>query len=97
MSGGSFNYAFMSVDQFADDLNVKLVEIGIDDLNVYRKLREIEQLSRLTAKLMKEVEWLYSGDTGEESFMKRVKLIDSEFDLEQKYEASKQEILRQQE
>ncbi len=76
-------YAFMSVDQFADDLSVKLVEIGIDDLNVYRKLREIEQLSRYTSKLMKEAEWFYSGDTGEESFMKRVDQINREFSYAQ--------------
>lgn len=80
MSGGSFNYAFMSVAQFVDELGVKLDESNeFDDPNVYSELRKIEQLSQLTSKLMKEAEWLYSGDTGEESFMKRVEAIRSEF------------------
>lgn len=80
MSGGSFYYAYMSVDQFADQLSVKLDESNeFDDQDVYNKLREIEQLARFTAKLMREAEWFYSGDTGEESFMKRVDLINREF------------------
>jgi hypothetical protein len=29
-------------------------------------------MADITAKLMKEAEWFYSGDTGEESFVERV-------------------------
>lgn len=82
MSGGSFDYAFCRVDQFAAELCMRLDEH--DQVNEWgdkpnefgpetlAKLREIEYLARHVAKLMKEAEWLYSGDTGEESFMRRV-------------------------
>ena len=82
MSGGSFNYAYGTVDQFADDLGVRLDEFDkADEFGDKRyefepetlaKLREIERLARYTARLMKEAEWLYSGDTSDASFMKRV-------------------------
>lgn len=87
MSGGSFDYAYGRVDQFADELGVRLDEHA--KKNEYgetphdfepttrEKLREIEVMARHTAKLMKEVEWLFSGDTGEASFMARVMEIDS--------------------
>lgn len=87
MSGGSFDYAYGRVDQFADELGVRLDEH--DRKNEYgetpydfepatlAKLREIEALARHTAKMMKEAEWLYSGDTSDESFMARVREIES--------------------
>ena len=87
MSGGSFDYAFCRVDQFADDLGVRLDEFDKKDEWGYQpnkfepatlaKLREIEKLARHTAKLMKETEWLYSGDTSDDSFMDRVSVIES--------------------
>jgi hypothetical protein len=87
MSGGSFDYAYGKVFQFADELGVKLDKH--DRMNEYgetpyafepatlSKLREIEKLARKTAALMKEAEWLYSGDTGDDSFMDRVANIES--------------------
>jgi hypothetical protein len=85
MSGGSFNYAYNKVVEFADDLEIKLDQH--DKVNEYgetpydfspiilHKLREIEHIARHTANLMKEVEWLYSGDTGENTFLKRISEI----------------------
>jgi 3-methyladenine DNA glycosylase Tag len=35
---------------------------------------------RVTSALMKEVEWLYSGDTSDDSFMKRVAGIEAHLD-----------------
>lgn len=87
MSGGSFDYACYRVDQFADELGLRLDEFDKKDEWGYQpnkfepatlaKLREIEALARHTAKLMKEAEWLYSGDTGDDSFMERVREIES--------------------
>lgn len=86
MSGGSFDYAFSRVSMFADDLCAKLDEH--DRANEYgqtpysfspavrAKLLEIEAIARYTAKLMQEAEWLYSGDTGEDSFLARVREIE---------------------
>lgn len=89
MSGGSFNYAFHQVGQFIEELEVKLDNADkIDEFGccpnyfeprVLAKLRNIATMARYTAKLMKEVEWLYSGDIGEDTFMKRIDEICNEF------------------
>jgi len=86
MSGGSFHYAYSRTAEFAEELSVRLDECDIKDEygyqpNLYEpatlaKLREIEALARYTAELMKEAEWLYSGDTSDESFMRRVAEIE---------------------
>jgi hypothetical protein len=79
MSGGSFNYAYQGTERFADELRLKLVENPYEfELKTRNKLWEIEALVRYTAKLMREAEWLYSGDTGDDSFMQRVAEIESE-------------------
>lgn len=86
MSGGSFDYAYSRVNDFADELGLKLDKNDVEDgdgwkvgfnVSTVAKLREIEALARRTAALMKEAEWLYSGDTGEESFAERVRHIES--------------------
>ena len=88
MSGGSFDYTFHHVDDFADGLENRLEkkddEYAVFDSTItytpktIAKLKEIIKLSRKTAKLMKEVEWLFSGDTGDDTFMERVKKIEKE-------------------
>lgn len=79
MSGGSFNYAYSHVADFARDLRAKLDEHPEywDDPAVLAKLREIAALAQRAADLMFEAEWLYSGDTGEDTFLARVKKIES--------------------
>lgn len=85
MSGGSFDYAYSSVGDFADELSDKLSRNDVEEdgwkygfeLATIAKLREIEAIARKTAALMKEAEWLYSGDTGDESFMERVRHIEA--------------------
>ncbi len=86
MSGGSFDYAYLRAHQFADELWIRLDEV--DKVNEWgetpnkfepatlTKLREIQHLARRTAALMREVEWLYSGDTGDDEFMLRVSEIE---------------------
>lgn len=87
MSGGSFDYAYGRVERFADELAMKLDER--DKKNEYgempnsfepetiKKLCEIENIARYTAKLMREAEWLYSGDTSDKTFMARVEEIEN--------------------
>jgi hypothetical protein len=82
MSGGSFDYAYCRVAGFADDLQMRIDER--DRVNewgqtpnnfgppVIDKLIEIVKDAKRTAALMREAEWLYSGDTSEESFLRRV-------------------------
>lgn len=82
MSGGAFDYAYSKADAFAYELGNKLDEFDkVNDwgekpnsfsAEVMVKLREIQAITTNTAKLMREVEWLYSGDTGENTFMDRV-------------------------
>lgn len=79
MSGGSFDYAWLRVTKFANDLDERLEDPREDDEfqpETITKLREIEKTVRLAGKLMKEVEYLYSGDTGNETFLERVAEIE---------------------
>jgi hypothetical protein len=88
MSGGSFDYAYQRVSQFADELDLKIGNNQVENdwgyqpnysAGVILRLKSISLLAELTSSLMKEVEWLYSGDTGEESFLKRLDNIESNF------------------
>lgn len=85
MSGGHFDYNCFRISQFADDL---LHEIEInDDESVgdfgYRRgrgfragtisrIKKCHSIIERSGKLAREVEWLYSGDHGEESFCRLV-------------------------
>ena len=88
MSGGSFDYACYRTMQFADELRNKLQEQGKDPLgegwpnatwqtDVACRLSEIAAFSDYVGALMKEVEWLYSGDTAEATFTERVRVIEA--------------------
>lgn len=88
MSGGYFDYNCFRISQFADELKHE-IEINNDEsINEYGDKRgfgfEKETLSRLVtaqaiietaSKLSREIEWLYSGDHGEESFNRLVDRI----------------------
>jgi hypothetical protein len=87
MSGGSFNYEYARMQDFADDLRERLTQqgqvvdgwkIGTWEPAVAVKMEEISHIVDHAAKLAKEVEWLYSGDTGEDTFMRRVQEIELE-------------------
>lgn len=83
MSGGAFNYAYSHVGIFADDLGTRLDQRDkVDEWGytpnkvgdeTYARLREIEALARHVAKLMKDVEWMYSGDIGEDDLLRTMK------------------------
>ncbi len=88
MSGGSFDYVYCRVAGFADDLQMRIDERervnewGQTPNNfgppVIEKLLEISKDARKTAALMREAEFLYSGDTSEESFLRRVAEIEAD-------------------
>jgi hypothetical protein len=85
MSGGHFNYAYDKPAQFADDLENKLDAMDTLDkayefsAPVVARLRELVRSARYVAAVMKEAEWMYSGDTCEETFLERVEKIDAQF------------------
>lgn len=82
MSGGSFDYAFTRVNQFADELRIKLEnrkkrnewdEVCYDySDDVINELTNIKLAAFTLSDLMKEVEWLYSGDISEETFLMNI-------------------------
>ena len=87
MSGGSFDYAYQKVADFAELLSALIANNKTKDRwgcvhdysdEVVENLVAIEGQARKTAKLMREVEWLYSGDHGSESFLALVKKIEEE-------------------
>ena len=80
MSGGSFDYRYFQIQQFAEDLQNKIDEN--DTKNEYGSsnsfnektlclLKQAQRLIEHAGNIAKEVEWLYSGDIGEETFAKR--------------------------
>jgi len=78
MSGGAFDYGCFRISQFADELREKIRDNEKEDqdgyCNGYPKetieiLERIADHIELSGNLAKEVEWLYSGDIGSDTFM----------------------------
>ena len=88
MSGGHFNdndYVYYKVAQFADELeeeiqnNTKLDEYGYApnfSPETIKYLRKQLIPMRKMVEIMRAVDYLYSGDHGEDSFMWRVKEVE---------------------
>jgi len=81
MSGGHFEYGCFRISQFADELQHEIdinddetvdswgntVGRGFDEETMIR-IRTSKKIIETAGKLAREIEWLYSGDHGEESF-----------------------------
>lgn len=94
MSGGHFGncgYDYFKVQDFADELEVEIENNNIK--NEYDYVREYppevieylkEQLPKMRkmAKIMYHIDYLYSGDHGDDSFMDRVKEVENNYELE---------------
>jgi len=80
MSGGSFQYAYTHINLFADELEIK-IKNNKDDENfndkTIKELKFVLFQARKLSDSMKAVEWLYSDDIGEESFMEEIHNIQS--------------------
>lgn len=79
MSGGSFNYAYSRVQDFAEELQAKIDENEAPNRHgecpglpayVLPELLAIAADARALATRMRAAEWLYSHDIGEETFMR---------------------------
>lgn len=81
MSGGHFDYGCFRISQFADELKHEIDTNGDETMNdlgekrgygfeagTIARLKAAHQIIEQAGKLAREVEWLYSGDHGEESF-----------------------------
>ena len=92
ISGGHFNdcgYEYYKVAQFADELEAEVSNNFEEDEygfaheyspEVCEYLLEQVTKMRKMAEIMRHIDYLYSGDHGEDSFMERVK------EIEEKYE-----------
>ena len=85
MSGGSFNYAYSRVQDFADELAIKIDGNDVRDTwgdahcfasHVIAELSKLATDAKVISDKMRAAEWLYSGDIGEEAFLR---WIDSPF------------------
>ena len=83
MSGGSLDYVYSRIEQASEEIKLRLAKQGNVDEEwgfayetysqpVQDELDKIAYSLYLAAKFAKEAEWLFSGDTGEESFLKRI-------------------------
>jgi len=77
MSGGHFEYRSLQIQYFADEIKAEL-----RGKNLWMKSKTIKTLRRLlkhiekSAKYARAIEWLYSGDTCDESFAEEVGRIE---------------------
>jgi len=69
MSGGSFNYAHFRVEAFVESLSERIREDRDSSPELLDRLKLISRLSGYAGELMRETDLLYSGDTGENTFM----------------------------
>lgn len=81
MSGGSFNYAYARLNDFADEAEMKIAANNAPNrwgecygmpAPVLAEMRQMVKEARALAIRMRAAEWLYSGDIGEETFLKRI-------------------------
>lgn len=83
MSGGYFEYRCFEISDFAERLKDEIERnneettdsFGNPDIRGYgaealSRLVEAQKIIETAGKLAREVEWLYSGDHGEESFVR---------------------------
>ena len=92
MSGGHFNdndYVYYKVSQFADELEQEIAanntvnEYGDKynfDPDVIDYLEAQLPKLRKMAEIMRHIDYLYSGDHGDDSFMERVKEVEAKYE-----------------
>jgi hypothetical protein len=78
MSGGSFDYKCFLISQFAEELEMKIRnnmeknEWGECDgfsPSTIAALKRCHHIIQCAGDMAKEIEWLYSSDIGEDTFM----------------------------
>lgn len=82
MSGGHFEYVQYNIDEAANEIESILDNIGHKDEwgclptdytpKTKERFKECEKLLRRAGTMLQRIDWLVSGDDGEESFHKRL-------------------------
>ena len=90
MSGGHFgDYDYYRVAQFADELELSIENNGkVDeygdkhnyDPDVIDYLEAQIPKMRKMAEIMRHIDYLYSGDHGDDSFLLRVKEVEAKYE-----------------
>lgn len=73
MSGGHFNYAQHRIEDIASEIDTLILSYdrGIRDYDspeTINRFRETAHALRRAAEMAQRIDWLVSGDDGEESF-----------------------------
>lgn len=77
MSGGHYEYAYFKIDNLASSIKEDIDRNDIPDEYGFKhnfsektmdNMKKLHAMLIVSAKLAKEAEWLYSGDTGEDQF-----------------------------
>jgi hypothetical protein len=86
MSGGSFDYAYYKISDFGDSLEAKLLAYDPDDWNTefvksldpstVALLKQIAKEAQTLGPKARAVEWLFSGDYGEQTFLDVISKIE---------------------
>ena len=93
MSGGHFgDYDYYKVSQFADELENDIQTNGLKCEDKYMEnfypnhppevieyLKEQLPKMRKMAEIMRHIDYLYSGDHGDDTFMERVKEVEEKY------------------
>ena len=92
MSGGHFcdcGYTYYNVEQFADELEEEILNNNKEDEYGYvpnlspetiKYLRKQLRQMRKVSEIMRHIDYLYSGDHGDDSFLLRVKEVEAKYD-----------------
>ena len=70
MSGGHFDYNQYRCEEIADDIERLIARNNFSE-ETLAKFRLAAETCRLAAKMAQRVDWLASGDDGEETFHQR--------------------------
>lgn len=94
MSGGHFDYNCFRISEFAEDLQREIDQnddkttdswgnaVGFEfSKETIEKLQTVQKIIETAGNLAKETEWLYSGDLGEETYIRIVDEILEDFEI----------------
>ena len=74
MSGGHFDYVQYRIAQAADEVEQDIRKYGKDfSSEIISKMGETEHCLRRASEMLQRVDWLISGDDGEDTFHERLK------------------------